>query len=216
MLEIEYLPTASLLPYARNARTHSDQQIEQLVASMKEFGFTNPCLIDEFGTIIAGHGRVMAAKKIGMEQVPCIRLRGLSETKKRALVITDNKLALNAGWDFAVLTAELRELELVKFDMPVLGFSDIELMSYQENPRPPGDDATADPDKEWGGMPEYEGAIRVHRRVVVSFENEGDVEAFFRLIGQPSYTEKTKSAWFPYKKCRDLESSRWADDNGEP
>jgi ParB-like chromosome segregation protein Spo0J len=89
----------ALIPYARNARTHSDAQIAQIAGSIREFGFTNPVLIDEAGGIIAGHGRVLGARQLGMDQVPTIALTGLSEAQRRAYVIADNKLALNAGWD---------------------------------------------------------------------------------------------------------------------
>jgi DNA modification methylase len=124
---IEHVDVSALVPYARNSRTHSDEQVAQLVASMREFGFTNPVLIDEAGGIIAGHGRVMAAKSLGLESVPCIRLAHLSASQKRAYVIADNKLALNAGWDEAVLRSEMAALKLDSFDLSLLGFSGEEL-----------------------------------------------------------------------------------------
>ena len=98
-LSIEYRNINDLIPYVNNSRTHSDEQVTQIAASIKEFGFTNPILIDEQGGVIAGHGRVMAAKKLGLEQVPTITLAGLSDAQRKAYVIADNKLALNAGWD---------------------------------------------------------------------------------------------------------------------
>jgi len=125
--KIELLGVADLVPYARNSRTHSEDQVAQIAASMREFGFTNPVLIDEAGGIIAGHGRVMAAKSLGLEKVPCIRLAHLTEAQKRAYVIADNKLALNAGWDDAVLRSELDALKLADFDLSLLGFSGDEL-----------------------------------------------------------------------------------------
>ena len=97
--KIEQLQVDDLIPYATNSRTHSPDQVAQIAASMVEFGWTNPVLIDARGTIVAGHGRVMAARKLGMETVPCIRLGHLSPAQVRAYVIADNKLALNAGWD---------------------------------------------------------------------------------------------------------------------
>lgn len=97
--QIEHQAVSALIPYARNSRTHSDEQVAQIAGSIREFGFTNPVLIDRDGTIIAGHGRVMAARKLGMETVPCIRLGHLTPAQVRAYVIADNKLALNAGWD---------------------------------------------------------------------------------------------------------------------
>lgn len=116
-----------LIPYARNSRTHSDEQVQQIASSIKEFGFTNPVLIDEQGGIIAGHGRIMAAKKLGLAEVPCIVLDGLSEAQKKAYIIADNKLALNAGWDDELLKIELEQLKELDFDLGLIGFSDDEL-----------------------------------------------------------------------------------------
>jgi DNA modification methylase len=116
-----------LLPYARNARTHSKAQIEKLASGMREFGFTNPVICDENGMIIAGHGRVEAAKKLGLEAVPTLIARGWSEAKKRAYVLADNRLALDAGWDDEMLTAELAELANSDFDMALTGFDEREL-----------------------------------------------------------------------------------------
>ena len=121
-MKIESLPIERLIPYARNSRTHSDAQIAQVAASIREFGFTNPVLIDGADGIIAGHGRVMAARKLGLVEVPCIRLAHLTETQKRAYIIADNKLALNAGWDEEMLALELAELREVDFDLDLTGF----------------------------------------------------------------------------------------------
>jgi len=126
-LEIEYRDQSGLIPYANNSRTHSDDQVSQVAASIKEFGFTNPILIDEKGGIIAGHGRLMAAKKLGLEKVPTITLAGLSEAQKKAYVIADNKLALNAGWDTTALTAELERLQELDFNLDLTGFDADEL-----------------------------------------------------------------------------------------
>ena len=98
-MQIESVPIESLIPYARNARTHSEEQVAQIAGSIREFGFTNPVLIDGDGGIIAGHWRVMAARKLGLSDVPCIRLAHLTEMQRRAYIIADNKIALNAGWD---------------------------------------------------------------------------------------------------------------------
>ncbi len=124
---IEYLPTDSLIPYARNSRTHSDAQVSQVAGSIREFGFTNPVLIDAQDGIIAGHGRVMAALKLKLDTVPCIRLSHLTETQRKAYIIADNKLALNSGWDTEMLLLEFGDLEAAEFDMELLGFSDEEL-----------------------------------------------------------------------------------------
>jgi DNA modification methylase len=113
---------SDLTPYARNSRTHSDEQVAQIAASIKEWGFTTPVLIDPDGGIIAGHGRVMAAQRLGLEDVPCIIAQGWSEAQKRAYVIADNKLALNAGWDNEMLAVEFGELKDLDFDLSLTGF----------------------------------------------------------------------------------------------
>lgn len=117
-----------LIPYARNARTHGDAQIAQIAASIKEFGWTNPILVDGDNSIIAGHGRLLAARKLGMEQVPCIELAGLTETQRKAYILADNKLAMNAGWDEDMLRLELGELAAMDFDTLLTGFSDEEML----------------------------------------------------------------------------------------
>ena len=129
-MKIESLPLDRLIPYARNSRTHSDAQVAQVAASIREFGFTNPVLIDAEDGIIAGHGRVMAARKLGLEKVPCIRLAHLSETQRRAYIIADNKLALNSGWDEEMLALELAELREVDFNLQLTGFDGAELGEF--------------------------------------------------------------------------------------
>ena len=131
-LSIDYVPTTDLLPYAMNSRTHSDEQVAQIAASIKEFGFTNPILIDDAAGIIAGHGRLMAAKKLKLTEVPTITLEGLTEAQKKAYVIADNKLALNAGWDTDALTAELRRLQELDFNLDLIGFDSDELAQLLE------------------------------------------------------------------------------------
>ena len=134
--KIEQWPTAKLLPYARNARTHSDDQVAQIAASIAEFGFTNPVLIDEHGTIIAGHGRTLAAQQLGLAAVPCIRLSYLSDAQRRAYVIADNKLAEQAGWDMATLARELEDLAAESFDLQLIGFGAAELDSVNAHKLP--------------------------------------------------------------------------------
>lgn len=126
-LRVERRGIDELIPYARNSRTHSDGQIAQIAASIREFGFTNPVLVDGENGIIAGHGRVLAARKLGMNDVPCIELSHLSESQKRAYIIADNKLALNAGWDDELLALELGELKADGFDLDLTGFGGAEL-----------------------------------------------------------------------------------------
>ena len=126
-LEIAWRPLGELIPYARNPRTHSDAQLAQIAASIREFGWTNPVLIDGANGIIAGHGRVLAARQLRLERVPVIELAHMSEAQKRAYVLTDNQLALNAGWDEALLRLELVDLEDLGFDLELIGFGAGEL-----------------------------------------------------------------------------------------
>lgn len=126
-MQIELIKTIDLVPYARNSRTHSDEQVAQIMASIKEFGFTNPVLVDEDGMIIAGHGRTVAAQRLGLDEVPVIRLDHLTPAQKQAYVIADNKLALNAGWDVEMLKIELSELLKEGFDVGLTGFSGEEI-----------------------------------------------------------------------------------------
>ena len=118
---------ASLVPYARNSRTHSDEQVSQIMASIREWGWTTPVLITEDGMIVAGHGRVLAAQRLGLEEVPCVVASGWTEAQIRAYVIADNKLALNAGWDSELLKAEVEDLKASDFLIDLLGFKDWEI-----------------------------------------------------------------------------------------
>ena len=126
---------SALIPYARNSRTHSDEQVTQIAASIKEWGFTNPILIDGQGGIIAGHGRLLAAKKLGIEEVPCLIADGWSDAQKRAYVIADNKLALNAGWDNDMLAIEFASLAESGFNIGLTGFAADEIAGLM-NPEP--------------------------------------------------------------------------------
>ena len=152
-MKIETIKTTALIPYARNSRSHSESQVAQIAGSIREFGFTNPVLIDAENGIIAGHGRVMAAGVLGLASVPCIRLAHLTETQKRAYIIADNKLALNAGWDEEMLALELGELDELDFDLSLIGFGEDELAGLMaettegetdpdEVPEPPVDPVT--------------------------------------------------------------------------
>jgi DNA modification methylase len=143
-LSIVYRPLAELIPYARNARTHSDVQVAQIAASIREFGWTNPVLIDPEGGIIAGHGRVMAARKLALTTVPTITLPHLTEAQRRAYVLADNQLALNAGWDIDMLQIELSDLNEMNFDLSLTGFSVDEIDRLLA---PAGSEGLTDPDE---------------------------------------------------------------------
>ena len=123
-LQVEYRSPDDLTPYARNARTHSPEQVAQIAGSIREFGFTNPILTDENGTIIAGHGRLAAAQKLGLEKVPCITIAGLTDTQRRALILADTRLAETAGWDAEMLRVELEELTEAGADLDLIGFDE--------------------------------------------------------------------------------------------
>ena len=130
--KLEWRSISTLIPYARNSRTHSDEQIAQIAASIKEFGWTNPILVDGDNGIIAGHGRLSAARKLGHEEVPVIELKDLTETQRKAYIIADNRLALNAGWDNEMLTIELNDLLADGFALDILGFDPKEIDALLE------------------------------------------------------------------------------------
>lgn len=130
---IKRVATADLIPYANNSRVHSDEQVNQIASSIKEFGFLNPIIVDGDNGIIAGHGRVMAANKLGIKELPCVDASHLSEAQKKAYVIADNKIALNSDWDNELLRIELNVLDEMGFDISLTGFSDFELDSLSDD-----------------------------------------------------------------------------------
>lgn len=212
-LSIKYKKIAELNSYKNNPRTHSQEQVAQLVRSIEEFGWTNPILIDEKNTIIAGHGRLEAAKKLGLEQVPTITLDELSEAQKRALVIADNKLALNAGWDYSTLIEELKILVDVDYELAVTGFHEDEINTLLKRATviPAIEPGSTDPTEEWGGMPEYVSNDETSfKRLIVHFDNQDDFDDFCERIEQ-RLTEKTKSIWHPKKEKDDLKSIGYVD-----
>ena len=166
---IENVPLGKLKAYDSNARTHSPEQVAQIAASMVEFGFTNPVLIDKRGTIVAGHGRVEAARSLGLEEVPCIRLEHLTEDQVRAYCLADNKLALNAGWNMDTLAAELKGLEAVGFDMSLTGFSPEELAEIMGDTVEDTDPEEPAPEVEFS-----EELLHAHNYVVLYFDNPLD------------------------------------------
>jgi hypothetical protein len=187
--EIVMRPTAQLVPYARNARLHTDEQVAQIVAAIREFGFTNPVLVDEKQEIIAGHGRVLAAQRLSMPECPTIELGYLTDAQKRAYRLADNKLALNSAWDEDLLRAEIAELRLLAFDLDAAGFTALDLDQMFA--------AETDPNSEWQGMPEFEQQNEMpFRSIVVHFKDQQSVDKFAKLVKQP-FTDKTKSIWHP-------------------
>jgi len=194
-LKVTNAPVDKLIPYASNSRTHSDEQIAQIAASIREFGFTNPVLVDGANGIIAGHGRVLAARKLGMKNVPTIELSHLTETQRKAYIIADNKLALNAGWDMDLLPLEMGGLLDEGFDLSLIGFDDDEITSTISLTA--GEETENDPDDEWVGMPEFTredtGAFK---SVIVHFKDKQAVEMFEKELHQ-TITENTRMIWYP-------------------
>lgn len=147
MLTYKLIPTADLIPYARNSRTHSEAQVTKIASSIKEFGFINPVVTDGKNGIVAGHGRVLAASKLGLKEVPCVEAAHLTEAQKRAYVIADNRMALDAGWDIEMLKVELKDLEDMKFDLTLTGFDLGEMtMMFDEPVTPDSSTQEIDPD----------------------------------------------------------------------
>ena len=182
----------SLVPYAKNARLHSKEQVAQLARSIEQWGWTIPVLIDPKGEIIAGHGRVMAAQSLGLKEVPVMVAKNWSKAQKKAYVIADNKLTENGGWDDQILAEEFTELEGLDFDLSALGFNDAEIGNILA-----GDEEGTDPVKEWEGMPEFnQGDQRSFRALVMHFPNKEAVEKFSELLGQ-EIKDTTKYLWYP-------------------
>jgi ParB-like chromosome segregation protein Spo0J len=152
-----------LLPYINNARTHSDEQVSQIAASIKEFGFNNPVLISDDGSIIAGHGRVMAAKKLGLTELPCLELSHLSDIQRKAYILADNKLALNSSWDYDLLKLELHEINDSDFKIDLIGFKSDELKSimFDEVDENEPDEFKGDVENKW--------------QILLVYENENDL-----------------------------------------
>jgi ParB-like chromosome segregation protein Spo0J len=181
---IEHIATDALIPYARNSRTHSPEQVEQLGRSIQQFGFTNPVLIDEHNTLIAGHGRVMAAQRIGLEVVPAIRLLHLTDAQRRAYVIADNKLAEQAGWDMGTLAREVEDLMAESFDVQLLGFGDDELAALLDLPaeEPEQDAPTPAPEKPFNYQEKY--------AVLVDCKDEAHQAEVYDKLAAQGYTCK--------------------------
>jgi hypothetical protein len=189
--KVERWPIVKLVPHARNARTHSDEQVTQLAASIEEWGWTIPVLVDEAGGIIAGHGRVMAAHRLGLEDVPVMVAAGWSEAKKRAYVIADNKLTLNAGWNEELLRVEVADLKSMGFALPLIGFDESEIAAMLN---PFGE---TDPAGEWKGMPEFDQQDKTaFRTLALHFRDQAAVDNFAARVGL-RITPHTRFLWFP-------------------
>lgn len=166
--------TADLIPYARNSRTHSDAQVAKLAASIREFGFLNPIITDGENGIVAGHGRVMAAQKLGLETLPCIEAGHLTDAQKRAYIIADNRMALDAGWDNDLLKIELQDLDADGFDLTLTGFDLTEINSL------------FDVDDSDGDLPEQQD-LKATFEVAVECLDETQQETVFNLLTKEGY-----------------------------
>jgi hypothetical protein len=202
-LTIKYKKTADLVPYANNSRLHDETQLGQLVASINEFGFTNPVLLDGANGIIAGHGRVMAANVLGLETVPTIELQHLTDEQKAAYVIADNKLAQNAKWDDEILRLELQSLSDADYDLSILGFDEASLSRLLDVAE------TADAFEEYNEAIEYENKnANPYKSLIVHFENEQDVDNFKHLIKQ-NFSNSAKYIYHPLQVRKETESKRY-------
>lgn len=202
-LTIKYKKTADLVPYANNSRLHDETQLGQLVASINEFGFTNPVLLDGANGIIAGHGRVMAANVLNLETVPTIELQHLTDEQKAAYVIADNKLAQNAKWDDEILRLELQSLSDADYDLSILGFDEASLSRLLDIAE------TADAFEEYSEAIEYENKnANPYKSLIVHFENEQDVDNFKHLIKQ-NFSNSAKYIYHPIQVRKETESKRY-------
>jgi DNA modification methylase len=220
--KIEMRQLDKLIPYARNSRTHSDTQVAQIAASIKEWGWTTPILVDEEGTIIAGHGRTLAARKLGLAEVPVMVARGWSEAQKKAYVIADNQLAMNAGWDTELLSVELKELGELGFELDLIGFDDKALANFLNDETEGLTDADevpeapADPVSVLGDV-----WVLGKHRIICGSSTEGDVVG--KLLGDvkphlmvtdPPYGVEYDAGWRNEAMPQKNDPKRWKDGTG--
>jgi len=192
-----------LKPYKNNPRKHTERQINQIAESIKEFGFVNPILVDETDTILAGHGRYHAAKQINQEMLPVVVVDKLNDQQKKALVIADNKIAMNSSWDEDMLWNQIRQLNDEGFDLSVLAFDEMEILPMIDS------NVVTDPLAEWQDMPEFDQEdLTPHRTLFVHFRNDQDYDTFLKLVEQTG-TDKTKSIWFPELEMMQTEKKRY-------
>lgn len=221
-MQVELRSIGEIKNYDKNARNHDAQQIAQIKQSMTEFGFNNPILVDEQDVIIAGHARMRAAKELGLKVVPTIKLTHLSETQKRAYILADNQIAMNATWDLELLKSELSFLASTDFNMPTLGFEmpmiDIWLSvppteTVEEEPalepKQPEEDGEPVEEKDWDGMPEFDQVDKTSvKRLIVHFKTLEDYQNFGQFIDQP-LTDKTRSIWYPKAEIETMMDKRY-------
>jgi len=209
--QVERRPLAQLIPYAGNPRKHSPTQVAQLKASMTEFGWTIPVLVDERGEVIAGHGRIIAASELGYTTAPVMTARGWTKAQIKAYRIADNQLTMNSWWEPELLRLELGELVALNFDLDLTGLDRLSLDGLLID----GVDGGNDPDQAWSGMPEYANEdLNPVQKLIVNFASHKDVHDFAELIGQP-LTEHTRSIWYPQAEIGRTADKRYASDQEE-
>jgi hypothetical protein len=197
-----------LIPSVLNARTHSDEQVEQIEKSIVEFGFTNPILV-RGNDVVAGHGRVLAAKRLGMLRVPVVDLEHLTPEQARAYMLADNKLALEAGWDDDILRGEINSLRAAGFDIELTGFDTQELDQLFAT--------EVDPASLWSGMPEFnQPNAFAFRSIIVHFKDEAGVDEFKKQLNRPEITPVTKFIWFPPVPEESYMTRHYVTDETEP
>ena len=190
---VKRLKVDDLIPYAKNSRIHSNVQVDQIVVAIRKFGFTMPIIVDESGEIIAGHGRVMAARRIGLTEVPGIVIaKGeWTEADKKAYRIWDNQSGMLSEWSPEMLKSELMDLKLAEYQMELTGFDNVHLVSFLSM-------GSTDVDAQWNGMPEFAHttARQSFRTLSVHFKDQAAVDAFCKLTGA-TLTDDTRQLWFP-------------------
>jgi|TARA_B100001939_G_scaffold346898_1_gene366943 hypothetical protein len=202
-MKIKNIDIEKLRPYKNNPRKHSESQIEQIANSINEFGFVNPIIADENNMILAGHGRFLAANKLLLTEVPVVQITDLDEKQKKALVIADNKIAMNSDWNEDLLWQQIQELSKDGFDLSLLAFNDMEIMPMIDS------NTVIDPLKEWEDMPEFtEDSKTAFRSLIVHFTCQEDIDQFSELVEQ-TFTDKTKFMWYPEQQNMDTESKRY-------
>jgi hypothetical protein len=191
--KVDWVPLNQLILYPKNARTHSETNVAKLARSLEEYGWTNPVLITGASEVIAGHGRILAARKLEMESAPCLRITHLSPAQIKAYRLADNRTALDSDWNMELLAAELRDIgETGEIDLSLTGFEQSELDQFLLDRN-----GENDPNAEWQGMPEFnQPDATAFRAITVNFKDQGAIEEFSRKIGQ-NITDNTRSIWYP-------------------
>ncbi len=193
--KVAWRDVKTLKEYSNNARIHSDEQVQQIAKSIKQFGFNSPILIDGKGGVIAGHGRLQAARSLGMKTVPVVVLGHLTKKQKRAYILADNRIGENAQWNDAILNLELKAIQIDDVSMDGLGFSDADLarlLTFADTP--------TDPESEWRGMPQFDQKDKgPFRTIAVHFTDQEAVDSFATKLGK-TITPKTQFVWLPEHK----------------